>query len=135
MKTLVKQFICTLVMLVAISGLVMQPAFADVDFVDYYDCSGKPNGNYYHPDDCTKFITCSNGYASERNCAACNPGDPRCPEGRTNFDEPSDACLWPDVARCVSGSSEQSSFLFDPFQTPLLGSMPTTGVVGKHCSL
>jgi len=75
----------------------------DVDFIDYYNCKGITNGNYYHPWDCTKFITCSNGYASERDCAACNPGDSRCPDGRTHFDEPSDACLWPDVARCTGG--------------------------------
>jgi hypothetical protein len=78
------------------------PHLQDLDFIEYYNCTDRANGNYYHPCDCTKFITCSNGYATERDCAACNPGDKRCPDGRTNFDEPSDACLWPDVARCLS---------------------------------
>jgi Chitin binding Peritrophin-A domain len=53
-------------------------------------CDDRANGNYYHPRDCTKFITCSNGYATVRNCAACNLGDERCPDGRTHFDDPAE---------------------------------------------
>lgn len=62
----------------------------DQDFIDWYNCKGVTNGNYYHPCDCHKFITCSNGYASERNCAACMPDPVKCPDGRTSFDEPSE---------------------------------------------
>ncbi|MDX3538482.1 hypothetical protein PV721_29880 [Streptomyces sp. MB09-01] len=40
--------------------------------VDFYDCRGKPDGNYIHPYDCTKFMSCVAGqYAYERNCADC----------------------------------------------------------------
>jgi len=88
---------------IAVAAKVPLDSSKDEDFIDWYDCKDKANGNYYHPWDCTKFITCSNGYASSRDCAACNPGDPRCPEGKTNFDEPANQCLWPDVARCTGG--------------------------------
>jgi len=70
---------------------------------DYYNCKGLANGNYQHPWECTKFISCSNGYAYEMSCADCNPGDPRCPDGKTNFNEAADACLWPDEAQCTGG--------------------------------
>ena len=36
----------------------MRTAYADVNDIDYYDCTGKNDGNYIHPFDCTKFITC-----------------------------------------------------------------------------
>ncbi len=49
-------------------------------------CATKADGNYAHPDDPTKFISCvaqTHGY--ER----------RCPQGYT-YDEASDSCVAPD---------------------------------------
>ncbi len=53
------------------------------DYEIDYDCSDKPDGNYPHPYDCTRFISCSGGVASARDCASCNVDPVRCPEGRT----------------------------------------------------
>ncbi|WP_431045718.1 chitin binding peritrophin-A domain-containing protein [Streptomyces sp. P1-3] len=41
----------------------------------WYDCSGHPNGDYLHPTDETKFITCANGrHAYERDCGVRHAG-------------------------------------------------------------
>ena len=66
------------------------------DFIDYYDCSGKTDGNYMHPTDCTRYIVCANGRASDMACPDC---DPKAPEsaGREYlyFNVITDACDWP----------------------------------------
>ncbi len=36
----------------------MPTTYADVNDINYYDCTGRNDGNYIHPFDCTKFITC-----------------------------------------------------------------------------
>ena len=76
------------------------PIIQDDDDLPEDFCEGQPNGNYNHPYHCTKFVTCTNGYTSVRDCPVCNPGDLRCSDGRTQFDGPSDACLLPEAARC-----------------------------------
>lgn len=61
----------------------VQAAPADssaADPVDWYDCSGKSNGNYPHPDDDTKFISCANGYAYEQDCPQGQRFDPEARE-------------------------------------------------------
>ncbi|WP_167477702.1 carbohydrate-binding module family 14 protein [Nocardia arthritidis] len=51
--------------------------------IDWYDCSGKPDGNYVHPSDPTKFITCvAEKIAYERSCP---PG--------TRYDPDTDTCI------------------------------------------
>ncbi len=35
----------------------MPTAYADVDDIEYFDCTEKNDVNYIHPFDCTKFIT------------------------------------------------------------------------------
>ena len=54
-----------------------------------FDCTGKPNGDYFHPRECTKFITCSNQLAYERNC----------PSG-LHFDSKHRICNYPEQANC-----------------------------------
>ncbi|MFD3532618.1 chitin binding peritrophin-A domain-containing protein [Streptomyces sp. NPDC058664] len=71
--------------------------------VEDYDCTGKPDGNYIHPYDCTKFMGCVAGqYAYERNCADFHPNPDNCPTGRLHYDAASDACLWSYEAGCVT---------------------------------
>ncbi|ODM90512.1 hypothetical protein Ocin01_16168 [Orchesella cincta] len=50
--------------------------------INWYDCSGEADGNYVHPYDCTRFISCSGGIASQRDCANCDIDPVRCPDGR-----------------------------------------------------
>lgn len=72
---------------------------------DYYSCIGKPDGNYIHPTDCTKFISCVAGeYAYERNCADCHVDPERCPTGRLHYHAPEDKCLYSYEAGCVTAS-------------------------------
>jgi hypothetical protein len=72
---------------------------------DYYDCTGKPDGNYIHPTDCTKFMSCvAQTHAYERDCATCHYHPIDCPTGKTHYHEPSDACLWASEAGCVTAS-------------------------------
>ncbi|MFI7664831.1 carbohydrate-binding module family 14 protein [Nocardia sp. NPDC049526] len=46
--------------------------------VDWYDCSGKEDGDYPHPDgDTTKFMSCvARSHAYERNCPPGTHFDP-----------------------------------------------------------
>lgn len=56
-----KQFFCLGVGLVlpCWAAALAQPGAAADGPVDFYDCTGKPDGNYVHPFDCTKFISCA----------------------------------------------------------------------------
>jgi len=67
-----------------------------------YDCSGREDGNYIHPSDCTKFMSCvAQQHAYERDCAACHVDENECPTGRLHYHHPADACLWFSEAGCV----------------------------------
>ncbi|GIG55629.1 hypothetical protein Lfu02_00010 [Longispora fulva] len=58
-----------------------------------YDCTGHADGNYVHPDDCTKFISCvAEKYAYEMDCPA-----------GLHYHHPTDRCEWPEIAGCVTG--------------------------------
>jgi len=71
--------------------------------VDWYSCAGKPDGNYIHPTDCTKFMSCvAQEYAYERACPACDVNPDNCPTGRLHYDHGEDACLWSYEAGCVT---------------------------------
>jgi len=75
--------------------------------VDWYDCSKKEDGNYPHPFECTKFMSCvARSHAYERNCATCHEHPTTCPDGRTHYNHPADACLWADEAGCTPGTTE-----------------------------
>jgi hypothetical protein len=71
--------------------------------VDFYDCTGKEDGNYIHPTDCTKFISCvDQTHAYERQCPECDPNPHECPNGYLHYDHPSDSCLYAYEAGCVT---------------------------------
>jgi len=73
------------------------------DFIDYYDCSGKDNGNYIHPTDCTRFIKCSNGHASDMACADCDLPSSQClGQPYLVWDAGKDYCEWPALTECVT---------------------------------
>ncbi|MCV3212868.1 chitin binding domain-containing protein [Plectonema radiosum NIES-515] len=130
MKRFIKLLISTALIFVAVSGLVMPIAYAG--FTDY-DCKGQPNGNYNHPYDCDKFITCSNGYAYEMDCADCNisEGSEHCPDGKLHYYKPLDRCEWANIAQCKP--TEPTSFFNNPFKSTVVSSIFTTGNRGKHC--
>lgn len=74
-----------------------------MSLVDWYNCAGKADGNYIHPTDCTRFMSCvAQTYAYERDCPACHVDPVRCPSGKLHYDAPSDSCEWADVAGCVT---------------------------------
>jgi len=90
--------------------------------IPWYNCAGKPDGNYEHPSDCTRFISCSGGIASQRDCANCNIDPVRCPAGRTVYNVSVDACLWADETTC--GGTPVPTTL--PTERPSSESPPTT---------
>ena len=95
MKKFINLISCSLLIFVTVLGIIILPAYADISPFDSFDCSGKKDGNYQIPSDPTKFISCSGGIASVRDCAPCNtPG--RCINGRTVYTPDVDACLWTD---------------------------------------
>jgi hypothetical protein len=72
------------------------------DNVDYYDCHGKQDGNYLHPLDCTRFITCSNGRASDMACGDCDKNNVHGCAGLDYlvYDKGADQCEWPVDTQC-----------------------------------
>ncbi|XP_021943297.1 uncharacterized protein LOC110841905 isoform X2 [Folsomia candida] len=72
------------------------------DHIDYYDCSGKPNGTYVHPTDCTRFIMCSNGYASDMACPDCDLPNTLCHGSPyLTYDGFKERCEWPKITECI----------------------------------
>lgn len=58
-----------------------------------FDCAGRSDGNYPHPSDPTKFISCvAQTHAYERNC----PSSSLIPPGRLVYAAFEDACDFPD---------------------------------------
>ena len=69
----------------------------------YYSCAGKVDGNYPHPTDCTKFMSCvAQTYAYERQCAKCHVDPVTCPNGYLHYSHADDSCLYADEAGCVT---------------------------------
>jgi hypothetical protein len=68
----------------------------------WYDCSGKQPGNYEHPRDCTRFITCDAGLqAIEFDCGECSNRPEACtPQNRLVYNVTVDQCLWADQTEC-----------------------------------
>jgi hypothetical protein len=74
----------------------------NIDLVEYGGCKIKENGDYQHPTDCTRFITCSNGLAADMACADCNdPDSPQCAgQSHLRFDDDVKRCEWPLHTPC-----------------------------------
>ncbi|MCP2276178.1 Chitin binding Peritrophin-A domain-containing protein [Nocardia amikacinitolerans] len=53
---------------------------------EVFDCTNKENGKYPHPEDNTKYITCSNGVTYVTDCPA-----------GLRFDPESQTCDWPHL--------------------------------------
>jgi Chitin binding Peritrophin-A domain len=66
-----------------------------------YSCEGKDDGNYIHPTDCRKFISCTNERAAEMDCAICHIDLTTCPTGRLYYNSPTDSCEYLIEAGCV----------------------------------
>eukprot|EP01121_Diplochlamys_sp_Union-15-3_P018172 TRINITY_DN656_c0_g1_i1.p1 TRINITY_DN656_c0_g1~~TRINITY_DN656_c0_g1_i1.p1 ORF type:complete len:107 (+),score=8.51 TRINITY_DN656_c0_g1_i1:75-395(+) len=99
-----------LAILVAIL-IVVAVARLPVDDVLYFDCGGKTNGAYVHPTDCTRFILCSHGRASDMPCGDCDLSSNKCKlNGKTVYDYTvydvtTERCIWPaDAPAGVCGS-------------------------------
>jgi len=68
-----------------------------------YDCSNKDDGNYIHPNDCTKFMSCvGHQIAYEMDCAICHTDPNTCPTGRLHYHHPSNKCEFANIAGCVT---------------------------------
>ncbi|CAL8091916.1 unnamed protein product [Orchesella dallaii] len=113
MKAFYFAFAVTALAAYASAGVVVQEEHP----IGWYNCAGKPDGNYEHPSDCTRFISCSGGIASQRDCADCHIDAVRCPEGRTVYNASVDACLWADETTCQVSSQPSTT----------VGPLPTTG--------
>src|SRR5262249_23106002 len=57
---------------------MITPIRENVYNIDYFDCTGKPDGNYRHPTDCTRYITCSGNQAADMACPPCGGDAHRC---------------------------------------------------------
>jgi len=98
---------CVIVVIVAADAAATRGASnREKHPIDWYDCSGKQDGNYVHPNDCTRFISCSGSIASERDCADCHVDQVTCPEGRLVYNSTVDACLYADQTRCEGGGDD-----------------------------
>jgi hypothetical protein len=77
----------------------------------WYDCSGKQPGNYEHPYDCTRFITCDAGLvAIEFDCGECSNRPEACtPQNRLVYNVTVDMCLWADETECHIGGGEEKN--------------------------
>jgi hypothetical protein len=82
----------------------MSTSRATVDNVDYYDCTEKPDGNYIHPTDCSRYITCSSGHAADKACPDCDPANVAgCQDSPYMFyDGATDRCVWPSDTACIT---------------------------------
>lgn len=96
------------------------PRRPNFDNVKYYDCSAKENGNYLHPNDCTRFITCSNGRASDMACPDCDVNNIKGCQGNPYlvYDVKNDTCDWPNVTPCHNSSSTTAVPIPDPSPPP-----------------
>jgi len=70
------------------------------NFIRWFDCTGLSNGDYPHPVEPTRFVTCVDGvYAWESECAACIENPETCPTGLLVFSAAEDMCVY---SNCVT---------------------------------
>ena len=90
------------------AALTLTSARDDYDDVGYGGCAGKPDGNYLHPTDCTRFITCHNGRAADMACPDCGLGNNpyQCAGQEYMYYNPKmDMCAWPSTTPCITGQT------------------------------
>ncbi|CAL8133849.1 unnamed protein product [Orchesella dallaii] len=81
--------------------------YGDRGPVDFYDCTGKLDGNYQHPSDCQRFMSCVGQlYAYERDCPA-----------GLNYDASNDRCDWPSQVGCIIDSPPTTTTTEEPTTT------------------
>jgi len=70
--------------------------------VRYFSCTGKPDGNYLHPFDCTRFITCHNGRSADMACGDCDLNNVNGCQGNPYlvYKLEKDWCDWPAITDC-----------------------------------
>jgi len=104
-------FVAVTLALTAVSANAAATIWNDtsINAVNPSFCSSLANGNYYHPDDCNKFVSCSNRLTYEMDCPICHVDTLTCPDGRLVFDEASDKCLFADETTCTTSSSRPTS--------------------------
>jgi len=81
------------------------------DDVDYYDCSKNADGNYNHPTDCTRFITCHNHRAADMACPDCDLNNIYECAGNQYlvFNATENSCEWPRYTECGGGHTEKTT--------------------------
>ena len=72
-----------------------------------YLCVGYDDYNLDYPQDCTKYVSCSNELAIEMDCPPCSQPD-RCIDGKKVYkgpgSPPNNVCDWADLTPCREGS-------------------------------
>lgn len=84
----------------------MTASVRDIHPIQSFNCKGKADGNYLHPTDCTRFMSCSANVGSERDCPPCDHKlDPiRCKStNRLVYSDTQDTCVWADQTECKVG--------------------------------
>ena len=76
-------------------GMAQQSNIHDASGVPQDWCTSKPDGNYPHPDSCSKFIACSGGVQWIFDC----------PEN-LNYNPITNACDYPDNVNCDPGQDQ-----------------------------
>ncbi|XP_021967332.1 uncharacterized protein LOC110862441 [Folsomia candida] len=90
------------------------------DDVTYYNCAGKPDGNYLHPFDCTRFITCHNGRTADMACGDCDMNNVNGCQGSKYlvYLPAKDWCEWPKDADCHAWPTDVTTDVPPPVTTP-----------------
>jgi len=115
------KFVAVLLAAAAVATALPHKSFRsrdNFDDVDYFDCSGKADGDYLHPTDCTRFIKCHNGRAADMACADCDQNNVAECAGNPYlvFNLTQDACDWPAKTKC--GNSDVTDPPPEPTQAP-----------------
>jgi len=71
---------------------------------DIYNCTGHSDGNYNHPTDCTRFISCSNTRTFDMACGDCDLNNKIECDGEEYlvYRHSTDQCDWPLNTHCFS---------------------------------
>src|SRR5271154_6967920 len=77
--------------------------------INYFRCKGqKPGSRLSHPTDCSRFIQCDKGRASDRPCPPCAHNELICPQGFLYFDPTYSVCNWANDVACTMNDTDIS---------------------------